>query len=189
MKTDEDDPVTSLSVSTAPVVANEHDGKWWVREVQHRVEFVLDGDPLSQLLEGSGVDTIEYRVTPFEVGPSEAVAVLAGHIPFEDWLPDTQRIPLLVCTCGDLQCGALTVRLSRHDDQVQWSEWAWENHYEATKLLPSLPACQFPEGAYAEVLQDAQSLALTNNEPVTIIRVRRPSPWWRNLVREGLLHG
>jgi len=108
---------------------------------------------------------------------------MAGEAPFEDWIPDTSRIPLLVCPCGDLCCGALTVRLSRDTSGVQWSEWAWEDSPEPAQPLPSLPVCHFEPATYEETLRDAEHLALANRDPMTRVRVHQPGPWWRNILR------
>lgn len=175
--------MTSLSVSTAPVIANESDGKWWAREVRQRVEFVLDGRTLSDLLEQGGFEGVEYMVTPFETVALDPVAVLAGQTPYEDWIPDTSRVPLLVCPCGDLYCGAVTVRMSRHHDKVEWSDWSWENYDEPLAPL-SLATCRVDANAYADALQEAEGLALANRNSVTRMRVRAPGPWWRNIVRD-----
>jgi hypothetical protein len=80
------------------------------------------------------------QVTPFEFVTMDARSVMAGEAPFEEWIPDTSRIPLLVCPCGDLCCGALTVRLSRDTNGVEWSEWAWENYMDPAQP-PGLQVC------------------------------------------------
>ena len=175
--------MTSLSVSTALSISNEIDGKWVVREVSNRVDFVLDGRGLSDLVEATEIGRLDYQVTPFELTTIDARSVMAGEAPFEEWIPDTSRIPLLVCPCGDLLCGALTVRLSRDINGVEWSEWAWDNYMEAAQPLPSLPVCRFEPTTYEETLRDAERLALTNRDPMTRVRVRQPGPWWRNILR------
>lgn len=175
--------MTSFSVSTALSIANEHDGKWVVREVSNRVDFVLDGFSLSDLVEATEIGGLDYQVTPFELTYIDARSVMAGEAPFQEWIPDTSRIPLLVCPCGDLCCGALTVRLSRDTTGVEWSEWAWEDYMDSAEPLPSLPVCHFEPTTYAETLRDAERLALANRDPMTRVRVRQPGPWWRNSLR------
>lgn len=175
--------MTSFSVSTAPSIANEYDGKWVVREVSNRVDFVLDGRGLSGLVEVTEIGGLDYQVTPFEFVTVDARSVMAGEAPFEEWIPDTSRIPLLVCPCGDLCCGALTVRLTRDTSGVEWSEWAWEDYFEPAQPLPSLPVCRFEPTTYDETLRDAERLALANRDPMTRVRVRPPGPLWRNIFR------
>jgi hypothetical protein len=179
----DDDRVTSFSVSTALSITNEHDGKWVVRQVSNRVDFVLDGISLSSLVEATEIGGLEYQVTPFELTTIDARSILAGEAPFEESISDTSRTPLLVCPCGDLLCGALTVKLSRDTKGVAWSEWAWENYLEPAQPVPSLPVCPFEPTTYEETLRAAELLALANREPVTRVRVRQPGPWWRNILR------
>ena len=175
--------MTTLSVSTAPWIFSGHDGKWSFREVSNRVEFVVDGRGLSELVEATDIGRLDTEVSVFELGTVDARAVMAGETPVEDWIPDAERIPLLMCPCADLLCGALTVKLARRTDHVEWSDWAWENHTEPPVPLPSLPVCRFEASAYEAALREAERLALTNRDPVTRVRVRHPGPWWRNIRR------
>ena len=177
----DDDGVTSLSVTAIPSVANKMDGRWVVREVSNRVEFVLDGRPLSMLAMDTEIGSLEDQVTPFEFPGIGADAVLRGTALFEDWLPDPSRVPILLCPCGDLCCGALTVKLTGDDSAVEWSDWAWENYYEPALSLP-LPVCRFDAITYEAALSQAGRVASANGELVTRVRVRRPGPWWRNIV-------
>lgn len=39
------------------------------------------------------------------------------------------RIPLYVCRCGDLQCGAVTVRVSEEGGLIRWAEFGREAPY------------------------------------------------------------
>jgi hypothetical protein len=41
------------------------------------------------------------------------------------------RVPVLVCEdCGDIACGAITVRILRESDRIVWTDWFYENGYE-----------------------------------------------------------
>jgi len=41
------------------------------------------------------------------------------------------RVALFVCPqCGDLGCGAITCRLSRHGETVRWSQFAYEDGFD-----------------------------------------------------------
>lgn len=77
--------MTSFSVSTAPSIANEYDGKWVVREVSNRVDFVLDGRDLSGLVEATEIGGLDYQVTPFEFVTLNARSAMAAEAPFEEW--------------------------------------------------------------------------------------------------------
>lgn len=36
------------------------------------------------------------------------------------------RVPLYLCPCGDVYCGALTVAIDWGQEQVTWSDFGWE---------------------------------------------------------------
>lgn len=96
---------------------------------------------------------------------------------------DADRVPLLVCSCGDLCCGALTVMLSRHDDDIEWSQWTWQNYDEDPIVLSTLPTCRVDAGEYDQALHTVDRMALATRKAVTRMRVRTPGPLWRNIVR------
>ena len=44
---------------------------------------------------------------------------------------ESKRVPLYVCNCcGDLGCGALTVKVEKIDGGIVWSDFGYENSYE-----------------------------------------------------------
>lgn len=44
---------------------------------------------------------------------------------------ESKRVPLYVCNCcGDLGCGALTVKVEKIDGYFVWSDFGYENNYE-----------------------------------------------------------
>ena len=44
---------------------------------------------------------------------------------------DSGRVPVLVCEeCGDIACGAITVRILREPDRIVWTDWFYENGQE-----------------------------------------------------------
>jgi len=46
------------------------------------------------------------------------------------------RVPLFVCAeCGDFACGTITARVSRTNLGVQWSDFAYENGFDAASEL------------------------------------------------------
>lgn len=168
----------SLGVRTVPWI-HEVDGRWVERDVYSRVEFVVDGQDLSELTEQTAGD--QGMVTLFELASVDAVSVLAGNAAGE-WMSGTSRIPLLVCGCGDPHCWALTVQLSRDASSVTWSDWAWEDHLGPPVAL-RIPAHVFAATDYERVLGESKRLALANAVPKTRMRVRVPGPWWRNVVK------
>ena len=91
----DDDGMSSLTVATTPVIANRSDGRWVIREVSNRVEFLLDGRRLSDFLEETELGRLDHQVTPFEFPAPDAQAVLSGRTPFDPSLHDASRVPLL----------------------------------------------------------------------------------------------
>jgi hypothetical protein len=71
---------------------------------------------------------------------------------------ESGRVPLLVCEeCGDVACGALAVRIDRQRTSIVWSDWAYENGYEAPRQLewPTYPqSLQFDLSEYERVFGD-----------------------------------
>jgi hypothetical protein len=48
------------------------------------------------------------------------------------------RVSLFICReCGDLGCGAITVRIERDDTGIGWRDIGYENNYEPTVDLAS----------------------------------------------------
>ena len=175
--------MNSLSVTTAPAAWETREGKWITREVRHRVEFVLDGVGLAEVLAPVAAG-LSDDVTPFELDIVNAPALLRGEIPLYEEIPSAERVPVLVCACGDRECGELTVKLTMGDEDVTWSDWAVEDYHTPIRWLPKIPEFRFPAGDYAGALLAAESISEANREPVTRMRVRVPGPWWRNIVRD-----
>lgn len=176
-------PMNMLVAGHGVAVGNVNDGVWSVREVYERVEFFIDDTGLGELITARGLGLVEDQVSPFDVSPEQARAALVGDAAFEDWLDDAVQVPLLLmCPCGDLQCGALTVRLSRSDDAVQWTDWAWEDFHAYTESV-ALPTMTFALGEYLGAVEDAAQLGAGGLTLLTRVKVRRPGPWWRNVRR------
>lgn len=62
-------PVSTMAVSSTLSPWNEQDGKSDVRQVVQRIEFLLDGQPLSLLARDEYIATPESYLTVFEVDP------------------------------------------------------------------------------------------------------------------------
>jgi hypothetical protein len=66
----------------------------------------------------------------------------------------SHRVALFVCPeCGDLACGAITVLVSRNDLVVQWSDFAYDNGYEARTELTDVGPFEFEWAAYLRVIR------------------------------------
>ncbi len=88
-------------------------------------------------------------ITPLGWGPAdsqvEAIRQLRSDEPAS--LP-SGRVLLFVCPeCGDIGCGAIAVRISRHGDHIVWNDFAHENGYEAPSSIVS-DSIEFDAKAY-----------------------------------------
>lgn len=91
----------------------------------HFLDFVVDGRSFRDVVDG-GRGQVTELCRPWLDTVQESVERLLGRQETPG-LPE-DRVALLVClVCGDLGCGAITARLSISEDQVTWSEFAWED--------------------------------------------------------------
>lgn len=76
------------------------------------------------------------------------------------------RAAILVCNlCGDLECGALSARITRHDTTVAWTDFGWQIPREDGYDPIDVPlAFKFDAAQYDGLLR---SLSL---DPPTLIR-------------------
>lgn len=100
---------------------------------------------------------------------------------------DDGRVALLLCWCGDLECGALTATLGMTPDRVTWSDFAWQ--------VPRDPGPNRDDGAEvvdAELVferADYEALVdrVVSRLDETAVQPRRRWPWrdsserWVNL--------
>jgi hypothetical protein len=127
------------------------------RTPQRFLDFVIDGRPLQPEIQQRGFDTI----TPLWLDGGSArafatrsVQLLLGEIPGD---APQGRVSLYVCSeCGDLGCGAVTVRLAVSEDIVEWSDWGYQNNYDDDiyrDSLDDLPALTFARDQYQAALR------------------------------------
>jgi hypothetical protein len=123
------------------------------------LDFAVDGDPLYDGIRGRGLDCI----SPLWLDDSTARAFavdsarrLLGELDGD--APDG-RVSVYVCAeCGDLGCGAVTVRLRISEDSVVWEDWGWQTNYsEAVDALPreGIDDIVFERTEYEQVLREA----------------------------------
>ncbi|MGO3762173.1 MAG: hypothetical protein ACTJF3_13470 [Glutamicibacter arilaitensis] len=154
-------------------------GEWETCHVNSRVEFVLDGCGLTDLI---GPDALSGYVSIFDASDIKLAAeVLMGRARLTDYFPSEGRIPLLFCSCGDPGEGVMTVRLSITKDTVTWDQWAWEHDSFPIEWLPHLPAYHFPFDGYEAALDEAGQMALEiMGTASSIIRIASPG--------QGIMH-
>lgn len=75
-------------------------------------------------------------------------------VPWAPWQPafEDGRVVLLVCWCGDLDCGAISTQVVLHDETVEWRDIGWQVTYEP--FAPEIPARStlFERTAYLQVI-------------------------------------
>jgi len=75
--------------------------------------------------------------------------------------PDTARggVLLYICPeCGDLGCGAYSVLVKKNDAGYVWESFAYENGYEAPKLVGGIGPFLFSAETYEAALNQAAAL-------------------------------
>lgn len=116
-------------------------------------DFVVNGISLFQLCKDEGLDNISCVWLPNIYKP--AVRRLLLQEPAD--LPDG-RVSLYVCAeCSDVGCGAVSVRITRHDDVITWSDYVYQNNYDEgmTRQLASFAVINpvsFAINAYYDLL-------------------------------------
>jgi hypothetical protein len=88
-------------------------------------DFIIDGTSLKSLLNISDVDLI----SPFGWGPKELENESIAEFKLKK-ISDLSsgRIIIYICPeCGDISCGAITVRIIKDDNKIIWTDFASEN--------------------------------------------------------------
>jgi hypothetical protein len=97
------------------------------------LEIEVDGKPLAQHFVG------RQGEHPSQISPLGWSSSSRDHRykVVHQFLAQTQselnsgRVPVLVCEeCGDIACGAISVRILRESDRIVWTDWFYENGYE-----------------------------------------------------------
>jgi hypothetical protein len=92
--------------------------------------FAINGRPLGVLVELG--DTVCVLDTPDRARTRRVARELRGAASSE---LASGRVPIYVCAeCGDLGCGAVTVRVTELDDCFVWSELSIESYDRATPI-------------------------------------------------------
>lgn len=102
----------------------------------HYFDVEIDGKPLSQHFAGprganpSQLSSLGWS-SASETCRTKVVAQFLAEAPSD---LESGRIPVLVCEdCGDVGCGAITVRVVREGDLIKWTNWAIENDCEPAR--------------------------------------------------------
>lgn len=131
--------------------------EWGAMTERRFLDFEVDGRSFYDVLRQRGMDYIGVLSIDgaAESASADAVARLLGHVPAE--LPDG-RVAVFVCPeCGDLGCGAITVRVDIGPGGVAWHEWGWQTDDDPVvdrSELGDLPSVRFDRVEYERTLRD-----------------------------------
>lgn len=114
------------------------------------LDLVVDGCSLLDRLGGRAGDTI----SPLGWGAPAVEAETRRRLRLDaPRLIGGEREPLLVCAeCGELDCGAVTARLTAAGGLVTWSDLAWEGSPAVDPVPIDAGAFGFEWRAYRAVL-------------------------------------
>jgi hypothetical protein len=91
--------------------------------------------------------------------PEEAVNQIDRLLTSGEGDFDDGRVALLVCPIdGDLSCGAITVRVIRRADTVEWCDFGWQNGQPDDVSMSEPPlTLVFDRSSYENVLNQART--------------------------------
>lgn len=90
------------------------------------LDYVVSGTSLSHILNVSNLDLVGSL--GWGLNPQHELDSLNEFLGRATMEPVKKRIPLYVCAeCGDLGCGAITVRMERENECVVWKDFGFEN--------------------------------------------------------------
>jgi predicted RNA-binding Zn-ribbon protein involved in translation (DUF1610 family) len=125
---------------------------------RHSFDFVVNGASLFEATQAIKYDMCGSLSNPlFEREIAQRVnqrtaAMLTSDVPIGG-----HRVALFVCPeCGDVACGAITARVSRTERGVQWSDFAYENGFDAASKL-DLGPFEFEWAAYLSEIERAKA--------------------------------
>ena len=127
----------------------------------HRIssDFLVDGQSLLGILDqasSSKSDLMGCFVQGFPKENSEATERLCLRAS-----PDTNsgRVTIYVCPeCGDIGCGAYSVRVSRDGVDFIWSDFAYENGYEDARAIAGVGPYLFAALRYESVVDSLRPI-------------------------------
>ena len=121
------------------------------------VDFIVNGPSLYEMV-GVGAqdligrfspDTMEWNTDSASIFYCEKSADL-----------ENGRTMLFVCPeCGDIGCGAITIKIEMVDGRFTWSEFGYENNYdpEMTESYDDIGPFTFKSEDYLRVISEAVS--------------------------------
>lgn len=118
----------TISLAGAERDIRDSDGRKTPRRF---LDFVVNGEALASRVRAAGYDLISCLWVDNATAAPESVKAahrLLGQV--EGDAPHG-RVSVYGCAeCGDLGCGAVTVRLEVTEDTVIWADWGYQTNYE-----------------------------------------------------------
>jgi hypothetical protein len=122
-------------------------------------DFQIDGQSLLSLLIREDGGHSDFMGALVQDHPETQTNVAMQLTLQTELLSDSGRILLYVCPeCGDIGCGAYGARVSRDTSTFTWSDFAYENGYEAARKLEHLGPFVFASDQYEAAIASASAL-------------------------------
>ena len=95
---------------------------------RHFLDFVVDGQSLWERL-GKKHDMVSVFCAEY---PLHETAKAVDRFLLKEGadLPNGRRSLFICAECGDLGCGAITLRIEKHEQTIIWNSFGYENTYE-----------------------------------------------------------
>ena len=108
-----------------------------LKRERYSFDFVVNGASLFELTKASRYDMCGSLSNPqFEPEAARQINVGTTAMLTSEMPVGGHRVPLFVCAeCGDFACGTITARVSRTNLGVQWSDFSYENGFDAASEL------------------------------------------------------
>jgi hypothetical protein len=120
---------------------------------RHFFDFAINGHSLWQMV-GKSRDMVSILCREFVLG--ETIKTVNRVLLTEGAdLPDNRRSLFICAECGDIGCGAITLRIVREGDAILWKDLGFENDYQEHVDLDSyreLGPFTFDAAPYERVL-------------------------------------
>lgn len=117
------------------------------------LDFIVDGQSMFEMISGDLIGRLGWGTNEID---KESVNILLLKKPPD--LPNG-RCPLYVCPeCGDIGCGAITIKIEKTAEHFVWKEFGYENNYDDRILLleehKHIGPFFFDKDQYWQVLND-----------------------------------
>ncbi len=119
-------------------------------EVNHH-DFLIDGKSLSEII---GIGDLDMVGIFADWSNEKYNKIAAKEILLEEKASlDSERFCIYVCPeCGDVGCGAITIKISETDTSFIWSDFGYENDYEEIREYKNIGPYEFEKEKYKELI-------------------------------------